>query len=200
MTSRRERFVLDTSVFVNPEVRVQFGSTPTEALLGFLRVATRLRGVEFYMPPTTYKELMRFVDPEKLPKEVELIIRHKPPKKYELKVPAILLYELIEDVRNRIDKGLRVAEKAARQMQQKRGDDRDVIKNLRQDYRRALREGIIDSREDVDLILLALELDAVLVSADVGVQTWADKLGIRRLSPERLRSALEESIDKRTAE
>ncbi len=200
MPGHRERFVLDTSVFVNPEIRIQFGDTPTASLDGFVRLAGRLSTVEFYMPPTTYEELMRFIDPAALPRNVELIIRHKPPKKYELKVPAMLLYELIEDIRQRIDKGLRVAEKAARQMMQTGGSERAIIKNLRQDYRRALREGIIDSKEDVDLILLALELDAVLVTADRGVQTWADKLGIRRLSPERLRTTLEGLVNKRTAE
>jgi len=85
--------------------------------------------------------------------------------KYEMNVPAFLLYELIEDVRHRIDKGLRVAEQA-------------------------VSEGIIDSKEDVDLILLARELDGILVTADKGIMTWADKLGIRYVESRNLRGII----------
>ena len=44
-----------------------------------------------------------------------------------------------------------------------------------------------DSKEDVDMILLAYELDALLVTADQGAQKWADKLGIKLLMPEKFK-------------
>jgi len=51
------RFILDTSIFVNPEIRNRFGDNPTEAMKSFLEYAERLFGrVEFYMPPGIYKE------------------------------------------------------------------------------------------------------------------------------------------------
>ena len=57
------RFVLDTSIFVNPDVRVKFGKTPTEAMKKFLEYAEKLFGrVEFYMSPGIYREVMHFVD------------------------------------------------------------------------------------------------------------------------------------------
>ena len=95
-----------------------------------------------------------------------MVLQQKPPKKHELTCPAFLLYELIEDMRERINKGLRVAEKAVRGVS-KAGEE-EIIKDMRRKYREALREGIIDSKEDVDLLLLARELDALLVTADQG--------------------------------
>ena len=61
---------------------------------------------------------------------------------------------------------------------------------MRKSYREALREGIIDSKEDVDLILLAKELDALLVTVDQGAIKWADKLGVRWLFPDKFKDYL----------
>ena len=144
------------------------------------------------MPPSIYRELMNFVDATKIPKDLQVKIFQKPPKKYEMNVPAFLLYELIEDVRHRIDKGLRVAEQAVREVVT--DTEPETIANLRKKYRSALREGIIDSKEDVDLILLAKELDGILVTADTGIITWADKLGIRFIESRNLRGIIESLI------
>jgi len=69
-------------------------------------------------------------------------------------------------MRSRIDNGMRLAEKAARSMNE------DDIRSLRNQYREYLRHGIIDSEEDVDLLLLAFELSAAVISADEGVRIW----------------------------
>ena len=66
----------------------------------------------------------------------------------------------------------------------------EIIQDLRRKYREALREGIIDSKEDVDLLLLAMELDALLVTADQGLIKWAEKLGIKWLFPEKFKDYL----------
>jgi RNA ligase partner protein len=144
------------------------------------------------MPPSIYQELMDFVDIAKIPKDLQVRIFQKPPMKYEMNVPAFLLYELIEDVRHRIDKGLRVAEQAVREVINE--NEPDTINNLRRKYRSALREGIIDSKEDVDLILLARELDGIIVTADKGIMTWADKLGIRYVESRNLRGVINSLI------
>lgn len=188
----KDRVVLDTSLFVNPDVRASLGPTPTDALDAFLFIAAQLPILEFYMPPSIFEELMNFVDSAKVPGDLLVYINQKSPKRHELKIPAILLYELVEETRDRVNKGLRVAERAAR-------SDKPVdetIQDLRRKYREALREGIIDSREDVDLLLLALELDALLVTADQGALKWADKLGIRWLLPEKFKEYLMGSIKK----
>ena len=189
---KEESFVIDTSIFTNTDVGIAFGRSPTTALKGFLRLISKLERPCFYMPPSIYRELMNFVDANKIPKDLQVKIFQKPPKKYEMNVPAFLLYELIEDVRHRIDKGLRVAEQAVREVVT--DTEPETIANLRKKYRSALREGIIDSKEDVDLILLAKELDGILVTADTGIMIWADKLGIRFIESRNLRGIIESLI------
>ncbi len=189
---KQECFIIDTSIFTNPDVYVTFGRTPTTALKNFLKLIAKLECPNFYMPPSIYQELMDFVDIDKIPKDLQIRIFQKPPMKYEMNVPAFLLYELIEDVRHRIDKGLRVAEQAVREVINE--NKPDTINNLRRKYRSALREGIIDSKEDVDLILLARELDGILVTADKGIMTWADKLGIRYVESRNLRGIINSLI------
>jgi hypothetical protein len=189
---KEESFVIDTSIFTNTDVSIAFGKSPTTALKGFLKLISKLERPCFYMPPSIYRELMNFVDVDKIPKDLQVKIFQKPPRKYEMSVPAFLLYELIEDVRRRIDKGLRVAEQAVRDVVM--DAETETITNLRKKYRSALREGIIDSKEDVDLILLAKELDGILVTADVGIMTWADKLGIRFIESRNLRGIIESLI------
>jgi len=185
---RVERIVLDTSLFVNPDIRNDFGNTPTEAINAFLKLAEQLPGIEFYMPSSIFKELLNFVDKDKIPARLLSVLHQKSPSKHELTCPAFLLYELIEDMRGRINKGLRFAEKAVRSVG--KASERDIIQALRKNYREALREGIIDSKEDVDLILLAKELNALLVTADRGAINWAEKMGIRWLLPERFKDYL----------
>ncbi|MGR3311061.1 MAG: RNA ligase partner protein [Candidatus Brocadiales bacterium] len=187
-----QQFVIDTSIFTNPDVYKSFGASPTEALREFLVLIGKVEGPAFYMPPSIFKEMLHFVDIDKIPVELQIGICQKAPRRYELTVPAFLLYELIEDVRHRIDKGLRVAEQAVRTTTREK--EPDTISTLRRKYRVALREGVIDSKEDVDLILLARELDAVVVSADIGIMTWADKLGIRYIESRNLRRILDSMV------
>lgn len=182
------KVVLDTSLFVNPDVRASLGNTPTEALETFLFLAAQIYILEFYMPPSIFEELLHFVEKEKIPGDLLVILHQKPPKKHELKCPAFLLYELIDDIRERVNKGLRIAEKAVRSAEKKKADE--IIQDLRRKYRDALREGIIDSKEDVDLLLLAMELDALLITADQGLTRWAEKLGIKWLFPDKFKEYL----------
>ncbi|MEW6569780.1 MAG: RNA ligase partner protein [Nitrospirota bacterium] len=189
-----KRVVLDTSLFVNPDVRKYLGDTPTKALEAFLFLAAQIHILEFYMPPSIFEELLHFIEEEKISEDLLLILHQKPPKKYELKMPAFLLYELIEDIRERVNRGLRIAEKAVRSMTCR--EIEKIIQDLRRKYREALREGIIDSKEDVDLLLLAMELDALLVTADQGLIKWAEKLGIKWLFPEKFKDYLTGAIRK----
>lgn len=191
--SRKDRVVLDTSLFVNPDVRNDFGDSPTGAINGFLVLAEQIPSLEFYMPSSIFNELLNFVDQRKIPGRLLAVLHQKSPSKHELNCPAFLLYELIEDIRDRINKGLRIAEKAVRSAG--KTGEREVIQGMRKNYREALREGIIDSKEDVDLILLAKELDALLVTVDHGAIKWAEKLGIRWLLPTKFKDYLLSFID-----
>ncbi|RJQ48927.1 MAG: RNA ligase partner protein [Nitrospiraceae bacterium] len=189
----KDRVVLDTSLFVNPEIRNDFGNTPTAAINGFLEIARQIPSLEFYMPSSIFRELLNFVNEKEIPGRLLAVLHQKSPSKHELTCPAFLLYELIEDIRERVNRGLRIAEKAVRTAG--KSDEQDIIQGMRKNYREALRDGIIDSKEDVDLILLAKELDALLVTVDHGVIKWAEKLGIRWLLPSKFRDYLMSFIE-----
>jgi len=66
-----------------------------------------------------------------------------------------------------------------------------LIKTLRNEYRQALREGIIDSKEDFDLLLLSKEIKGMLATSDKGLIKWAFKLGVGCISPEELKELIE---------
>ena len=189
-----DRFVLDTSIFTNPNVYRQFGDTTREAVRGFVKVAVRLNA-EFYMPGSVYEELCKIKDLGEVAADFESVVRLRSPRKFDLDIPGELLYELIDEVRQRIDQGLKIAEEAAKAALQATDDTGQLINKLRGRYREALRQGILDSKEDVDVLLLAYELDGVLVSADGGMRKWADKVGITILNPGHFRHILENLAD-----
>lgn len=190
--SSRRKVVIDTSMFVNPDARTSLGTNPTDALDTFLYLASQIDMLEFYMPPSTFNELLYFVNKDKIPADALIFLHQKPPKKHELKLPAVMIYEFIEEMRERVNKGLRIAEKGVRDAEKKTAEE--IIPDVRRKYRDALREGILDSKEDVDLLLLALELDAILVSADQGLIKWAEKLGVQWVFPERFKDYLQAAV------
>jgi len=186
----KERLVPDTSIFTNPDVYKQFGENPSEAFTNFLLMVAELEGeVNVYIPSSVFEELKRMLSHLKLPPKARSVLKVKSPKKYELYIPAFLMYEFIEELRNRINKGLRIAEEAVKASTYKKPEE--VLKFLRRRYREVLREGIVDSKEDLEIILLALELDALVLSADRGVLNMADKLGLRYLEPQDIKETLE---------
>ena len=183
------RLVLDTSVLTNPDTRGQFGESVAQALEGLLACARPLTSrLELFMPPSIRAELETFIPDEAMPADFELVVSLRAPNRYGVVVPGFLLYELIEDIRARIDRGLRVAERAVRETH---ADVDAAVKRLRERYREALRSGLLDSREDVDVILLASEIGGAISSSDAAVTTWAEKLGIRLIEPKHLRRTLE---------
>jgi hypothetical protein len=184
------RFVLDTSIFTNPDVFRAFGPDAQEAIRTFARLA-RATGSEFFMPGSVYEELGKIKDLSEVAADFESIVRIRSPRKHMLTIPGTLLYELIEEVRYRIDRGLRIAEEAAKEATQTTADPGKLINKLRGRYREALRQGILDSKEDVDVLLLSFELEGSLVCADEGLRKWADKVGIEIIHPLNFRRILE---------
>ncbi len=186
--------ILDTSIFVNPDSRTYFGNTPGEALSNFLDQLKDKKQINCYIPPSVYEELAKFID--KLPPtQKTILINKKPPSSYQTPVPAMLVYEFIEEMRLRINKGLRIAEKYTRKglnnpVPTKEARNEDLVKKLREEYRTALREGVIDSKEDFDLVLLAKELNAYLATSDLGLVTWARKLGITCITAQELKELI----------
>ena len=130
------KVVLDTSIFVNPDARVFFGKTPYQAFYNFLETVQKKKTLQCYMPPSVYEELMKFVE-KPLPTQKIVVLNKKPPASYQTAIPALLLYEFIEETRNRVNKGLRIAEKYTRKALKIEADpqkDQEIIKGLREEY------------------------------------------------------------------
>lgn len=167
-----DKYVLDTSLFVNPHSRKKFGKSPSEAVKGFVKKVNKTE-IDIYMPPLVFKELNNFVEEDAIA-QLEVLIRKRSPNTYSIYLPAAVLYEFIEDIRTRINKGMRLAEQFAKD---NRPDNDEKLKKLREKYRDAMRTGIIDSKEDFELVLLSKELDATLVTSDEGLIKFADQIG-----------------------
>lgn len=186
-----EIFVLDTSLFTNPDIYSQFERDQLGAIENFITLASHSRA-QFYMPTSVYEEFNKMVELGSLKPRFELTVRIRSPRRFNLMVPAEFLYEFIEEVRYRINKGLRIAEEHTKEAGKLTQEDVGrLINRLREKYREALRTGIIDSKEDLDVLLLAYELDAILVSGDEGLRSWADKVGTKLIDPKSFRFILE---------
>lgn len=169
------RFVLDTSLFSNPDTQKAFGSNMDEAVSGFLELSKNCR-LELFIPASIYRELSHFCS-ETIQSKLRRQSTIKGPDIYSLQVPAAIFHTFIKDLRDRINKGLRITEEAI--TEEKTADN---IRKIRQKYREALRSGIIDSTEDLDVVLLAKEMGAAVLSADLGIAKMAESLGIEVFS------------------
>ena len=185
------RFVLDTSVFTNPHVASQFGETHVETLRTFLGIARRCPA-EFYMPLSVYEEFraMRDLEPD-LAGDLETEIWVRSPRRFTLTIPSDVLYEFIDEVRGRIDRGLRIAEEHTKRAGASANMPPELITHLRERFREAMRKGLVDSREDVDAVLLAMELDAELASADEGMRKLGNRMGVKLVTANYLRRVME---------
>ena len=169
-----DAYVLDTSVFVNPDARKYFGETVDAAVANFVAKIAKLKGIKFYMPPSVQKELKYFAQQE-LPNFKNIIIV-KSPSLYELKIPAILMYKFIDEIRSRVNAGLRISEKFVKDQ---KIPMEEKIHKLRTQYKETLREGILDSEEDFDVLMLAKEMNAAILTLDAGLVKAAEELGVR---------------------
>jgi uncharacterized protein len=174
MFGKQETYVLDTSMFVNPDARKYLGETVDEAISNFLELAAKRKKIRFVMPPSVPKELKYFATKE-LP-NFKRIILIKSPSLYEMKVPAIVMWKLLDEMRSRVNAGLRVSEKFVKD--EKMPMD-EKIHRLRTQYKETLREGILDSEEDFEVLMLAKELDASIITLDQGLVKAAHEMGIK---------------------
>lgn len=198
----RQRFVLDTSLFITEEIREDDESLEEaiHRLLDLISTARLELNISCYVPPSIHDELgtmlrERNVDEDVFSRLDTWIVR-KSPDRYGVTIPANVVNNFIDEMSDRVDRGLRVSEKAIREVEQLDPDElvtssdtdgRDeymteadrILSDMRDKYRRALRQGVLDSREDFDLLILARELDAGVVTEDRGIISWADEFGLR---------------------
>jgi len=203
----KQRFVIDTSALTDSTVHEREGfSTLEEGVSGILEIIASARlylGISCMIPyPTVYKEITEYCRNNGCGEEVIIMIDtwlvKKTPDRYEVKLPAKIFYDYVEFMRSRINKSMSVAEESIWQaskqcliinlkeiepenieMEVNRNVMGNIINKFRNKYRNTLRYGILDSAPDIDVLLLAKELDAAVVSADHGIQKWAEHLGVR---------------------
>jgi len=169
------RIVIDTSIFSNPVTRNEFGEETSSAIENFIDIALK-SGLEIFIPSSIFKELSNFASEESMIsiRKVSII---RGPDMLSMQFPAVIFKTFISDIRERIDKGLRIAEKAIEVSK-----TADNVRRMRNEYRSAMRSGIIDSVEDLDVVLLAKEIGGAVLSADEGIANMADSLGIEVFS------------------
>jgi hypothetical protein len=135
------------------------------------------------MAPSVHAELVSILNERGVGEEIQTQLNtwviKKNPARYEVMIPAAVVHDFIHEMSDRVNQGLRVSEDAVRRA--RTDDTEQVISELRGEYRTALRRGILDSREDFDLLILARELDAGVVTEDTGIIDWAEDFGLRYL-------------------
>lgn len=199
-------YVLDTSAVTDPRLREIFG---VKTLDGVVREYARLLirshivlGAEFYTTPSTALELRSFLERNNVSREaIDMLmgaITIRSPDLYTTRIPAIIMSDWIHDMLIRITKGLRVAEDSVRRAarrgydygvaQDKKGLEESVaetIHELREKYREATRKGVIDTRVDFDLVVLAHEINGELVTNDTGIMKLCMQIGVKYIEPPR---------------
>jgi RNA ligase partner protein len=185
------------------EIKSGFGVTSKEIATNLTQIVKDLKGkVEIYMPPSIILEMDSFFLNQSFYKELLGVIIIKSPDISKVEFPASIFYKMVEEIRERSYRGLKIAEESVETGTKKgmniESSDRrvfqesvgEVIKNLRERYRQATRFNFLDSVADLDLIVLAKELDASLVSSDEGVTRWGRIFGIKEVLPHSFQQVL----------
>ena len=212
----RQQFVLDTSLFITEEIR-RDGESLEAAVLRLLDLVATARlelNISCHVPPSIHDELTTMLRDREVNEEVfsrlDTWVVRKSPDRYGVTIPANIVYDFIDEMSDRVDRGLRVSEQALREVERLGPDELTrpagdsgteymteadrILSNMRDKYRRALRQGVLDSREDFDLLVLARELEAGVVTEDRGIISWADEFGLRYVRGGRFPTLLEEYL------
>jgi len=193
----RQRFVLDTTAITDTGLRVKEGfdsicDSAGEVLELIARSRLKLE-ISCYIPfPTVYGELVSFLRRSDCPDDIfvklDTWLVKKTPSRYEVKIPAAIFYDYVMTMRQKINRGRKVAEEFIWESSAvgSKEDGEEVqeevgilIGKFRDKYRSALRQGILDSSPDLDVLLLAKELEAGVVSSDAGIRKWSERMGLR---------------------
>ncbi len=213
----KQRFVLDTTAFTDNQLRDDLGDGELNQSVNYLIdliARSRIKlNISCHMPPVTYKEfsdyMARYECPEDIMIKAETWIVKKTPNRYDTQIPSEIFFEYVQDMRERMNKGMKISESAMWQaavesmVMMSRGEEKNkiemeivgkAIKDFRKKYRAALRKGTLDSAPDLDVLLLAKELGAGVVAADEGIKVWAERLGLRFLHAKSFPQMLQEYL------
>lgn len=191
-------YILDTNLFFNMEEGLNLGDKTDAVVIFLTKKAKELKKsgqAQFYMTPRIVEEFLSFFENKEQPflKDFlsEIIIQS--PNVGSLSFSAQIFYQLVDDIRGRSYRGLRVGEeeiqKAGHLMQGKTDLSKkdfeisigEVVKKFRNRYRQATRFGFLDSLADLDIIMLSQELGGTLVSTDEGVLHWGRVFGVKEM-------------------
>ncbi|MCK9151740.1 RNA ligase partner protein [Methanobacterium alcaliphilum] len=213
----KQRFVLDTTAFTDNQLRDKLGdgelNKSVDSMLDLIARSRIKLNISCHMPPITYKEfsdyMSRYECPESVMVKAETWIVKKTPNRYDTQIPSEIFYEYVHDMRERMNKGMKISETAIWEasvesmVMTSRGEKKSkveieiigkAIKDFRKKYRAALRKGTLDSAPDLDVLLLAKELGAGVVAADEGIKVWAERLGLRFLNANSFPKMLKEYL------
>lgn len=195
---KKQRFVMDTSAFTAAGESKEEIEENIRELIDLISKAKKAN-ITCYTPPSVWEETERMLENKDISEDeinkLDSWLIQKSPSKAELKVPASFIYQYVLDVRENINKGLREAEKAVIKTEKEPEPAEKIISELRDKYRKALREGLLDSTEDLSVLLLAKELDGGIVAKDKGIEEWAKEWGIRYLDSEAFPSLVKEHLE-----
>ncbi|MFH0773603.1 MAG: RNA ligase partner protein [bacterium] len=189
-----QSYILDTNLFFNMQAGLRFGDTTTQVMENMTKCG---KHAKLYMPPRIVEEFLSFFEDKEqdIIKKLLAEITVKSPAIDSFQFPASVFYTLVEDIRNRSYRGLRTGEEEIEQAAQsfmgahtltKMEFQKKVgvqIKGFRDRYRQATRVGFLDSIADLDIIVLAKELDSTVVSTDEGLLKWSRLFGVKEMSP-----------------
>lgn len=194
-------YVIDTNFFVNLQRSLNLGENKEEVVKTFSQRFSPLltsQKVEFLCTPSSFEELKSFFteSPESLG-TLQTMLTLTSPNISDLSLNGSLFYSLIEEIGKRLYRGLRATEEIVKNVienppEKSRETNERYIKDLRDRYRRGTREGFLDSTIDFELILLARERNATLVSSDQGLVKWARLFGCKETLPEQFIAHLTE--------
>ena len=204
-----DKFILDTNIFFNMQSGLDFGLKTKEILINLGKEIKKLKVKNkafFYMPPKIVEEFTGFFKTKEEVGEADKFlsfINIKEPERDKVFLSSNIFYKLIKDIQKRSYLGLKIGEEeiiniAKTNMNFDRNSKKSFqiqiggfIKKFRNRYKNATRHGFLDSVADLDLIILAKEIDGFLVSSDEGVVNWARFFGVKELPPKLLRKRVQ---------
>ncbi|MCS7122814.1 MAG: RNA ligase partner protein [Candidatus Micrarchaeota archaeon] len=171
------RVVLDASVFGNPYIYTKFHQDRKNALLKML-LMMKERGIDVYITPSVRKEIMSMLDNENDIVEFDRYWKIQSPD-LSYGISAFVVWEYVDDVRNKINRALRIAEEYVN-----KNTREESVREIREKFRQEIRHNLLDSTTDLEVVLLSKQIDAFILSLDYGLIKFADRLGCKRLNPE----------------
>ncbi len=192
-----DKYVIDTNLLFNMEGNMGIGDKTEIIIKALTKIFQKnAANIKMFIPPTIKEEIESFFEDssQAFLQEFFSSVTIKSPNLSEIMVSSRVMASFIDECRTRAYRGMNVAEesitKAATEFMGKENLARKefqiavgtIIKSFRERYRNATRTNFIDSNADFDLIMLAREQDAFLVTTDEGVIRWGRQFGVKEMT------------------